>query len=410
MSSQKSLIVSIDIGSSKIASLVTEASSEEDISFITGSTSKSEGFKSGSIADMQKAENTVLNCIHELESLSRENIQSANVVISGLGTKSYYFFQKIKIETETVTQKDVNLLVSMLIREFEQKNQEIIHYFPIEYSIDGQDQILNPVGMTGVELGCRIHIIAASKILLDNITTCFANCQVKIDNVILGVYASGLSCLTKDEMQMGSLVIDLGSKITSFGIFLDNKLIYSSYIGIGSFHITSDIAKAFSIDFDIAEKIKIFYGKAIDNFGDNSYKTIENEKLGCSYDAISHIRYEDIGEVIIPRVEEIIEEVKKEYDKLGLDHLIARKIVITGGGSNLMYISDYVQKLFNKQTRIGEPEMFKNMEDPRNIISHASSIGGVKYVAKMNAKEYTSGLIKNKSVFGKIIDWIRENI
>lgn len=410
MGSQKSLIVSIDLGSSKISSLVTEASSEEDISFITSNNSKSEGFSSSSITDMQKAEHTVLNCIHELETSSRKNIQSANVVISGLGTKSYYFFQKIKIETEVVTQKDINLLISKLVREFEQKNQEIIHYFPIEYSIDEQEQILNPIGMTGTELGCRIHIIAASKILLDNITSCFANCQVKIDNIILGIYASGLSCLTKDEMQMGSLVIDLGSKTTSFGIFLDNKLIYSSYINIGSFHITSDLAKVFSIDFDIAEKIKIFYGKAIDNFANNSYKIIEHEKIGCSYDAISHIRYEDINEVIIPRVEEIIEEVKKEYDKLGLDHLIARKIVITGGGSNLMYISDYVQKLFNKQTRIGEPEMFKNMEDPRNIITHSSSIGGVKYVAKINAKEYYSGLMKNKSMLGKIIDWVKENI
>jgi cell division protein FtsA len=410
MSSQKSLIVSIDVGSSKIASLVVESSSEDDISFITSSTSKSEGFKSGSITDMQKAENTILNCIHELESLSKKNIQSANVVISGFGTKSYYFYQKIKLETDSVTQKDVNLLISKLVREFEQQNQEIIHYFPIEYSIDGQDQILNPIGMTGTELGCRIHIIAASKILLDNLSTCFANCQVKIDNVILGAYASGLSCLTNDEMQMGSLVIDLGSRTTSFGIFLDNKLIYSSYINIGSFHITSDVAKAFSIDFDTAEKIKIFYGKAIDNFGDKSYKIIEHEKLGCSYDSISHIRYDDISEVIIPRVEEIIEEVKKEYDKLGLDHLIARKIVITGGGSNLMYISDYVQKLFNKQTRIGEPEMFRNMNDSRNIISYPSSIGAVKYVAQINAKAYSSSLMKNKSIFGKVINWIKENI
>ncbi len=281
MVSQKSLIVSIDVGSSKIAAIAADAYSEENISQITSITSKSEGFKSGSITDMHKAETTILSCIHELEGFSKKNIQSANVVIAGFGTRSHYFYQKIKIEAESVTQKDVNLLISKLVREFEQQNQEIIHYFPLEYSIDEQQQILNPIGMTGVELGCRIHIVTASKSLLDNLSTCFGNCQVKIDNIILGIYASGLSCLTKDEMEMGSLIIDLGDRTTSFGIFLDGKLIYSSYVNIGSFHISSDIAKAFSIDFEIAEKIKIFYGKAIDNFGDKSYKTIEHEKLGC---------------------------------------------------------------------------------------------------------------------------------
>ena len=404
MKSKNQNVVVVDLGSSKLACVVADINGD-DIKLSGSRITNADGFKSGTIYDMKSAENTVLNSIYAMENVCGKNIQKVNVILSGSGAKSAYIEQSIKISDAHVTKNDVSKLILKSIDEFKDLHNQIIHYFPIEFSVDRQGAISDPIGMLGKELSCKLHIVTISKTALDNVVACLGKCQLSIDNIVLGVYASALACLNSDEKKLGSLTIDIGARTTSFCIFLDNKLVYAGYVPVGSAHISSDIAKAFSISMETAEKLKVLYGKAI---YPNTNEIIE---LNDSDLENQQIFEQDLLSVVIPRVEEIFEMIKAEYENLGFDHLISRKIVITGGGANLMHLSDYVQKLFNKQTRLGVPDIPDNFNEPHNILSYAAAFGCLKYIA-LDAKNTYNAMhdTQQRSVFGKIAHWIKENI
>ena len=411
MKEKISNFVTLDFGSSKIALIAAYISKKGEIKVASQNLHHSKGIKSGVISDLKNAETSIVSAIYALEKDCGKNIKKVILSLSGADTKSYYINYTIKVNGQTVTQQDIKKLLQKALLEFKVKNQEIIHYFPLEFTLDN-NSVENPIGMYGRELSCELHIIAASSNMLSNIVQCFAKCHVEVTNITLAIYASAISCLTNDEKNLGSLIIDMGDKTTSFGIFFAGKLIYTGHVNIGSFHISSDIAKVFGIDLVTAEKLKILYGNAIiPLFEKDSIINMDDFQVDTHHNFNTSVTIYKLAEVIRARAEEILSMVKAEYDKATKGQVEVFRVVITGGGSQLRGLKELSNKIFEKQSRIGKPEIIAGFTEDYNPAMYSATIGMLKIHALKQQKEFAHiRLDENSSFFKKAFDWFKENI
>lgn len=407
--------IALDLGSSKIAAIAAYVDQSGDGRVLCQHLQYSEGIKSGVVIDVKAAENSIVGAIYAIENACEKNVQYASISLSGAYTKSYYIYHKVKLSSNAITKQDIQKLIQKALGDFWIKDYEIIHYFPIEFTLDEHNSIQDPVGMLGKELGCRLHIIVAESNMLLNIGNCMSKCQVEISNILLAIYASGLSCLTEDEQNLGSVIIDIGAKTTSFGVFLGKKLLYTGYVPVGGWHITSDIAKAYSISIKAAEKLKVLYGSAVETTmtRDSLINLEEMDPYSNHAFGSGTTTSNELAQIISPRVDEILELIKNAYNTVGVDHLIARRIVITGGSSMLRGMKERVSVAFDKQVRLGKPSVLPGFSEDCNPCVYSVAIGMVKIHALKQQKSgaqlgsYASG---NDGLLNKIVTWLKENI
>lgn len=368
----------LDIGSSKITILACDLNISGEATVGYQGMFQSNGIKSGSIIDYNGAEQSIINSIYNLEKTIDKNINSVSISLSGAGIKSYYVYQKIRVGNAKITKDDIKKLKDSALQKFDEEEYSIIHYFPLEYVLDDSDSISNPIGMFGNILGCRYHVVVANSNQISNIIECFAKCHIRVREIVASPYSSGLAVLTEDEKSLGSMLIDLGATTTSYAIFTGNKLVYTGYIPIGSNHITSDIAEVLSIPLHTAEKLKVMYGYASYEGNNDSLISLYDIEPSKNYEFENNISSKELNMIISARSEEIVELIKDEYDKIGIDHLIKRRIVLTGGGSQLRGIKEIVSNNFNKAVRVGNPMTLPGFDIDHSSPSYCSAIGVVK--------------------------------
>jgi cell division protein FtsA len=405
-------IIALDIGSSKIAAFHARIENNGKATVVSQILSSSEGIKSSVIIDRKSAEASMIDAIYNLEKESNINVRNVVASLSGADTKSFFTYNKIKVNNSQVTNEEVKRLIQKTLMEFEMVDQEIIHYFPIEFTLDNNNSIDNPVGMLGKELGCRLHIVTARSDILLNIANCLAKHQIEVSSFVLASYAASLASLTEDEKALGCLHIEMGARTTGFCIYLNKQPVYTGYVPIGSWHITNDIAKAFSLPLQAAEKLKILFGNALEKPHDkNQIISLENiigtNQLDLGY---SSLTVGELAEIISPRAEEILELVKEAYDKVGIDHLISRKVVISGGGSMLRGIKELASKVFNKYVRISDNFEIKGISKDVNSSLYATTVGMIKFLSYQKQRQYETSLKPSKEpVIKRLFTWLKEN-
>lgn len=406
MKGKSSNFVAFDIGSNKICAVSAQNTKQGDTRINSQVLQYSKGFKSGAITHMEMAENSIINAIYALEQDLDKSIKEVSVALSGVGVKSYYVNHTIKLSGQEISKQDIKKLITKALADFKVKDQEIIHYFPIEFIVDTNQHVEDPIGMHARELKCNLHIIAADSLMLMNLSKCFAKCHVEISEIILSIYAAGMACLTEDEKDLGAIIVDIGSHTTSFGIFLDHKIIYTNSIDLGSAQITTDIAKAFSISRSLADKLKILYGNANTNLlSKDSHINLKDLDPNHYTDSDFSISTRRLAEIIQPRVEEIILKIKKQCDQVSMDHLLARRVVLTGGGAALPGIKSVVAEVFQKQVRIAKSELVPGFVENYNPYIYATVLGMVKLKSFVPDYSYEeNGWLK------KTFAWIKENI
>ncbi|MDF2965404.1 MAG: ftsA [Rickettsiaceae bacterium] len=412
MKNKFSDIVALDIGSSKIAAFYAKVENNGNASVAAQILSSSEGIRSSVIVDRKSAESSIIDAIYNLEKESNINVRNVLVSLSGTDTKSYYIYNRIKVNNSQVTHQEVKRLIQKILSEFDIANQEVIHYFPIEFTLDNNSAIDNPIGMLGKELGCRLHIITAASDTLLNIANCLAKHQIEVSNFVLASYAASLASLSEDEKALGCLHIEMGARTTGFCIYLNKQPVYTGYVPVGGWHITNDIAKAFSIPMHAAEKLKILFGNALEKPHDkNQIINLENIVGAGLLDlGYSSITVGELASIVNPRAEEILELVKEAYDKVGIDHLIARKIVISGGSSMLRGMKELASKVFNKYVRIAENLEIQGMSKDCNNNLYSTAIGMIKYFSYQKQRQYETNRAPSKEpVIKRLFSWLKEN-
>jgi cell division protein FtsA len=396
--------ITLDIGSSKISALAAYIGKQGEARVNAQVLQHSEGFKSGAITNMGMAENSLIGAIYSLEKDCDKSIKEIAVSLSGAGVKSYYVNHSIKLGNQPITQSDVKKLTNKALSDFKVKGMEIIHYFPIEFMVDGNQAVESPIGLYAKELSGQLHIIAADSTMIMNLTKCLAKCHIEVSDIIVSIYAAGLAVLTEDERTLGSIIIDFGANTTSYGIFLDGKIVYVNHVPIGGMDITIDIAKTFSTSIKEAEKLKILYGVADPGLllKDSVIKLDNGEHT---------ITASQLAKIIHPKIKGIAEVIKKQCDSMSMDHLLARQVVITGGGAALGSVRTFVAEIFHKQVRVAKPEIIPGFVENYSTYIHSTVIGMIKSKSLKSPKNsYETGQFEDYGWFKRTVLWLKENI
>ncbi len=405
---QHSKIISgIDIGTSKVTTIIGQYSDTEDkFNIIAVSSIPSLGFRKGQIINIEQASNTIIQSIESAERMAGFQINSASICLSAPHIESINSHGVVAISNPNgeITQEDITRVVDAAKAVAVPTGKEIIHVVPIKYTVDGQEGVVDPVGMNGVRLEVEAHLIIASTPALKNINKCLEEIGVRIDQLVYSGLAAAKSTLTETEKELGVALIDIGGSVTTLTIFNEGSPVYSSVIPIGASNVTNDLAIGLRFSLEDAEKIKLRLAKISESkkFEDE----IELSTFGIESDDKRRLSLQTaINGIIKPRLEEIFQLLYSKINDSGFLASIPAGIVLTGGGAQTVNIKEICEKIIPLPLRIASPPKVGGIIDDIINPAYSSSIG-LLMLANDNKNFSSSSVKKNKlsftGTFGKI--------
>ncbi|MFN4212538.1 MAG: cell division protein FtsA [Microgenomates group bacterium] len=381
-----SLICGIDIGSSKIATLVGISSSQtQELKIIGFNTTASQGVKKGLIVDIEQVTNSLEESIEKAERMAGHKINSAYVSVGGPHISSFNSHGIVAVGNPDgeIVEDDVTRVIEAARAISLSSTRQIIEVIPRDYIVDGQAGIKNPIGMSGVRLEVETHIITASVTNLKNIERVLNDLGIRNLGFIFSGLASATAVLTPTEKELGVVLVDIGGGKTDICIYVDGALSYSSSIPIGARHITNDIAVGLRVSLNSAERIKLFLSKNLNK--KNSKVDLKQLHLPENLSEVSLKTLVD--EIIVSRLEEIFKLIFEEIEKSGFEANTPSGLVITGGGSLTVGIIETGKKVIGLPIRIGLPEGITGLVDEVIDPQYASTVGLILYGKKLKMEE-----------------------
>lgn len=392
----KKVFAVLDVGTTKVSCVLVKIIANNKIKILGIGYKKSAGIYSGAIVNAKEASDSVLSVIEEVEEVSSETIEEVYLNVVGTQIKSRMISSTISDIHNKVAVRDIRRIFNK--NNENMKNDEIIiHNIPLEYILDDIRGIADPIGMYGHVLHVNMHTISLPNSVLLNLQHCVTQHQTRFNGCVLSAYSAGVACINKDEKELGVTVIDIGGGSTSIGVFSEGGFVYAASIPVGGVLITRDIASAFSIDLDSAEKLKVLKGNVILTTTDQN-DIVEVEKVGEENDKVQ-ISLSDLISVIRPRVEEIFEMVKNEIKGKNI-----HRVVLTGGSSQLTSIRELASHILGCQVRLGTPLVLEGMGECNRNPSLSATIGAVVLISKIIQDRINS---TEDGIISKIIHFIK---
>jgi cell division protein FtsA len=292
---------------------------------------------------------------------------------------------------------------------------ELLHAIPTGYAIDGRRGIEDPRGMFGQALGVQLHAVTANVSAVKNLTTCIADTHLSLEACCAAPYASGLSVLVDDEKELGATIIDMGGGTTEIGVFLDGVLVHADCVPVGGAHVTSDVAKGLTTSVAHAERIKTLYGSCIATSTDDR-DVIDVPQVGEYGEdepiQANHLPRSLLVGVIQPRLEETFELVRQHMEASGFYKVAGRRVVLTGGASQLGGVRELAQLVLDKQVRIGKPKRLLGQPESVCGAAFATAVGLLSFAQHPveDLSGLTSGPQAAHGLFGRVGAWLRENL
>ncbi len=404
-------IAAIDVGTSKVCCFIARV--DGDALRVTGIGHQiSHGLRAGAVIDMASAEQSILAAVHAAEQMAGDTIRDAYVNFSVGNPQSQRIEVEVAINGHEIGANDLRRVLGQGRARCEPGDREIIHTIPLGYTIDGNRGIRNPQGMYGDRLGVAIHMVTADAGPIRNLTSCIARCHLDVQTCVVSPYAAGLACLVDDEMELGVTLIDMGGGTTSVAVFVDGDVVHSDVILIGGNHVTNDIAHGLSTPINHAERMKVLYGSAVAGAADER-ETIDVRRVGESDGAGTNpVPRAQLNGIIRPRIEETFELVRNRLEASGFGQSAGRRLVLTGGASQLQGVADLASEILGKQVRLGQPLGFSGLAEATAGPAFSTCAGLLNYAVKerlevppeaIAAQEASSGR------FGRVGQWLREN-
>jgi cell division protein FtsA len=428
---QGEVFAALDIGSSKIACFIARAEGQGGPPRVIGIGHQlAEGMRNGSVANMEALQHAISMAVATAEQMAGETLQRVTVNISGVQLLSQTVNIELPLNGREVTESDLNRIISQGQTMVPEDNQghplELVHTIPVSYALDHQKGIRDPIGMTGNLLNAQLHLVSSAFGPARTLITAIARCHLEVEKMVAAPYASGLACLVEDEMDLGCLVIDMGAGTTSFSVFFDGSVLYTDGIPVGGAHVTNDIARGLTTSLAHAERLKTLYGNAIPSALDER-EIIDVPQVGEEApENTNHIQKSQLIRIIQPRLEEIFELVKARMDKSGFNEAAGRRVVLTGGASQMPGVRELAQRMLDKQVRLGRP-----LRVARPLLPHGKSgpsFTGLAEATSGPAFATTAGLlvvamqpelaasssfgefVSAAGRFGRIGQWIKQNM
>ncbi|MBI4208708.1 MAG: cell division protein FtsA [Deltaproteobacteria bacterium] len=397
-----SLVVGLDIGTTKICAMVGQRRGEGVVEIVGIGNAPSKGLRKGVVVNIESTVQSIQKAVEEAEMMAGCQIRSVYAGISGAHIKAFNSHGIVAVKDGEVKESDVQRVVDAARAVAIPMDREIIHVFPQEFILDDQDGIKEPLGMSGVRLEAKVHIVTGAVASAQNIIKCASKTGLSVRDIVLQQYASSEAVLTPDEKELGVTLIDIGGGTTNIAIFFGGAIRHTAVLPIGGNHITSDVAVGLRTPVDPAEKIKQQYGCALSSMVSKE-ETIEVMSIGER--KLRLVSRQALTEIIQPRVEEIFHLVHREIVRSGFEDLLAAGVVLTGGTASLHGIEEIAEKMLNGSARRGIPQSVQGLVDIVGSPIYATAVGLVLY----GLRQESGGWISTKrGMVGKVRTRMRE--
>ncbi|HMA87014.1 MAG TPA: cell division protein FtsA [Desulfosalsimonadaceae bacterium] len=408
MKGKEEIVVGLDIGTTKICAVVAEMSGGT-FNIIGIGSHPSVGLRKGVVVNIESTVNSIKKAVEEAELMAGCEISAVYAGIAGGHMTGFNSNGIIAIKGDEITQSDVDRVIEAARAVAIPMDREVIHVLPQEFIVDGEGGIHNPVGMAGVRLEAKIHIVTGAVTSAQNIVKCANKAGLDVCDIILEPIASCESVLTAEEKEVGTALVDMGGGTTDLAVFNGNNIKHTFVLSLGGNNMTNDISVGLRTPMAEAERIKLKYGTCIaDRVGND--ETIEISDL--SGRGGRKLPRQILGEILEPRVEEIFTLIKRELYRAGMKNAISSGLVMTGGASLLEGITDIAESVFELPVRIGRPQGVAGLVDVVNNPMYATGVGLVIYGAKNQEKKKFR--IRDNNIFNRIMkrmkSWFKEII
>ncbi len=401
-SKRENLVVGLDIGTTKICAIVG-ALTDEGLDVVGIGTSPSRGLRKGVVINIESTVNAIRKAIQEAELMAGCEIKSVFAGIAGGHIKGINSQGVIAIKNREVTTEDVRRVIDAAKALAIPMDREVIHILPQEFIIDDQDGIKEPLGMSGVRLEARVHIVTGAVASAQNIIKSCNKAGVDVGDIVLEQLASSEAVLTPDEKDLGVALVDIGGGTTDIAIFVDGAIKHTSVLSLGGNHLTNDIAVGLRTPTAEAEKIKQISGCCLASMVGKD-ETIEVPSVGGREPRI--LSRQLLAEILEPRVEEIFTLVNREIVKSGFEDLIASGVVLTGGSAILPGMPELAEQIFDLPVRRGQPTGIGGLTDVVNSPIYATGVGLVKYGSRnMQTRNFVIG---QENLFDRVARRMKE--
>jgi cell division protein FtsA len=402
------MIVGLDIGTSKVVAIVGEVNAEGEIEIVGLGSHPSRGLKKGVVVNIESTVQSIRRAVEEAELMAGCQIQSVYAGIAGSHIRSLNSHGIVAIREREVSTGDLDRVIDAARAVAIPADQRILHILPQEFIIDDQEGIREPIGMSGVRLEAKVHLVTGAVGAAQNIIKCVRRCGLDVDDIILEQLASSYAVLTEDEKELGVCLVDMGGGTTDIAIFCDGAIRHTAVIPIAGDQVTNDIAVALRTPTQYANDIKIRYACALRQLA-NPEETIEVPSVGDR--PPRKLSRQTLAEVVEPRYEELLSLVQSELRKSGFEEMIAAGIVLTGGSSKMDGVVELAEEVFHMPVRLGLPQYVSGLSDVVRNPIHSTGVGLLLF-GNQHRDSGTSHLVMEggvRGLFDRMKSWFQGN-
>lgn len=404
--SDKNLIVGLDIGTSKVAAIVGEITPDGTIDVIGIGTNGSRGLKKGVVVNLESTVHSIQRAVEEAELMAGCQIHSVFVGIAGSHISSLNSSGVVGIKESEVIPSDIERVIDAARAVVIPADQKILHIMPQEFIIDGQEGIKEPVGMAGIRLEAKVHIVTGAVSAAQNIIKCVRRCGLEVGDIILEQLASSSSVLTDDEKELGVCLVDIGGGTTDIAVFCDGFIRHTAVIPIAGDQVTNDIAVALRTPTQHADEIKLKYACALTQLVQED-EMIDVPSIGDR--PTRKISRGNLAEIIEPRYEELMMLVQAELRRSGYEDIVAAGIVLTGGSAKVEGLVELAEEVFHMPVRLGYPQYVSGLSEVVRNPIYATGVGLLLFGQQNSVA--SNGEMKNgfEAMWEKMKSWFQGN-
>ncbi|MGW9232791.1 cell division protein FtsA [Pseudorhizobium sp. NPDC055634] len=426
LSSKRSHVVTVlDIGSTKVVCMIGRLTPRQESLVLPGRThnveiigighQRSRGVKSGVIADLDAAESVVRLAVDAAERMAGLTVDSLIINVSAGRLASDVYTATIDLGGQEVEGADLRRVLVSASQQSQRQDRAILHSLATGYSLDGERGIRDPLGMFGDLLGVDMHVVSAERATLKNLELCVNRAHLSVEGMVATPYASGLAALVDDEVELGCAAIDMGGGTTTISVFAEGKLVHTDAISLGGHHVTTDLARGLSTRIEDAERLKVVHGSALAN-GADERDMVAIPPIGeDDRDLPTQVPRSLVTRIVRARIEETLELIRDRIEKSGFSPIVGKRVVLTGGASQLTGLSETARRILARNVRIGRPMGISGLPVAAKGPAFSTAVGLMIYpqVAEMETHASQGGLITSlgngNGRLARMGQWLKES-
>jgi cell division protein FtsA len=422
-SKRQRVVTALDIGTSKICCLIAKTSPAPEwlegkgeamqFEVLGFDHSRAEGLKGGMIAHLDSAEACIRSAVDAAERMAGVTVEEVHVAVTCGRLKSESFSASVALPSGAVREDDILRLLAGGRQYAGREKRAVLHALPLSYRLDDNGGISEPLGMCGERLSVDLHAVTADEVAMRNVMLCVERCHLNVAGLVAAPYASALSVVTPDEAKLGVACIDFGAGTTTLSVIVDGHFIHTDAIALGGNGITTDIARTLSAPLDHAERLKTLHGSAFATLSDEREIITYPAVAGLAQPSLNQITKAQLAFIIRPRIEEILDLMRRRLAASGLAAEVTQHLVLTGGASQLTGLPELAANMFGRPARLGRPRSIKGLPAVASAPDFAASIGLLLQWARgddrFSGRAEQRFLRTGTGYFAKVGEWLMDN-